>query len=358
MSGFPTIFYTAVAGGDRVAIDAVARDSGARLVLVTRSALPGQIGSAALAGGVIVIVANDVEASMALRAGADEVLRAGEIGTDTLFAAIERAALRFSARNDARVPGSSGGGDLLASVITSELNAPLAAAVVDCDVLFNALGRVLYANERLADWGTLSAPLEQLRELVALRASAPSSTELQARVDNLRHSLARAGSLLRVLRELTSEANDGRGVAVGDVARAVSELLRAHVERVVGGVPLSVVGSCRAHVSRTALVRLVTGVVASAVESVGRTGRGGLSIRVFEAEGAVVLEVEHATDQVGTGVSKMAALADVARSVGGDLLVDEDESCTILRILLPIAMEYDAITAPEPARPRPNKLLS
>jgi hypothetical protein len=324
-----------------------------------RSLLVQRIVAALPHGGVVVVAVSDAEASTALRSGVDEILRAGEISLTNATVALERAGLRFAAR----APGASSDADLgaglLASAVASELNVPLASAVLDCEVLWEALDRTLYANDRLADWGSLNAPIDELRELVALRAAAPSSLELRTRIDALRATLARAGNVVRTFNDLMIA--EGPHTRVDQVARAVAELLHAHIA-VVGELSLEL-EACHANVPRGALVAIVSAMVASAVGALhaARVRDGHITVRVFEAEGSVVIEVSDDAAAPGElalgayGVT-LGATGDRLRAVGGELMIDDDAHGKTVRAILPASDGLGVSEAASASRGAPRLL--
>lgn len=339
MSGVTVIWMDALSG-DLQILREVAQRAGGVVEQTPRSALPTRIAAAMRVGAVVVLAASDVDASIALRSGADEVVRSGELSESAVSRAIETALLRSSARGKPASGDASIGSQLLASAFTAELDVPLASAAMDCDVLWDALGRVLYATERLADWGSLNAPIDQLRELAALRASGPSSVELRARVEKLRSSVARAGEVVRTFNALTIDTEGGHTRA-DEVASAVADMLRQHVQ-VVGELTLDV-ARCYTHAPRATVVHVVTGMLANAIGALHARGvRGRIEVRVFEAEGAVVIEVEDESTPTGSlpVSAPTAALADVrarARAASGDLFVDEGPTGASVRVVLPAA---------------------
>ena len=346
-----TILWTAATASDLENLRGAGESE--RIEHVSRHALAPRIAAALPRGGVVVVTGSDAEASLALRAGADEVLRAGELSPPSVSLALERAGLRFSARAPGPASETDLGTDLLATAVASGLNAPLTSAVLDCEVLWEALSRTLYANERLADWGSLNAPIEELRELAALRASAPSSVELRSRIDKLRSSLARAGSVARTFNDLMVESTDGPDTRVDAVARSVVELLRVHIA-VVGDVSLQL-ESCSSSVPRATLVQILSAIVANAVgalHAAGAIGEGRITVSVFEAEGAVIVEVSDnarapGTLPLGTYGATLRNTRARLRAAGGDLMLDDDAAGKTVRAILPAA---DGLGAPESVR--------
>lgn len=353
------ILWTDATATDLQTLQESALESGSVVEHSTRASLPARIAHYLQRGPVVVLAGSDVDASIALRSGADEVLRAGELVRASVVASVERARLRYLARATPPVVDSDPGTDLISRALASELNAPLSRAASDCDVLWDALGRVLYATERLADWGSLNAPIEQLRELAALRASAPSSNELHARVDSLRSALARAGSLVRNFNELVVVA-DGSSSRLDEITERLVELLRDHVA-VVGQLSLSLNRS-ETIVPRATVVQLVSGVLAHALAALhtdGRQSGGHIEVRVFEEEGAAVIEVYDDAPApgavpVGDMSPTLNRLQARARAAGGDLFLDDDEFGKTVRVVLP-AGEVGYVD--QPAMLRNDRLL-
>jgi hypothetical protein len=358
MSSGLTLLWIEALEADLQTLREAASRVGGTVEQTPRAALPQRISTAIQLGAVVVLAGSDVEASIALRSGADEVVRSGELSGATIGRAIETAQLRYSSRRQPMTNDGDIGSRLLASAFTAELDVPLASAALDCDVLWDALGRVLYATERLADWGSLNAPIDQLRELAALRASAPSSVELRARVEKLRSSVARAGAVVRTFNALTIDT-DGGQTRVDELARAVVEMLRAHLQ-VVGDLTFDA-ERCYTQVPRATVVHVVTGLLANAIGTLHGTGaRGHLDLRVFEAEGAVVIEVRDDASPAGRVPLSAVnpALADVqarARGAGGDLFLDEDATGKTARVVLPAS---DGLGVAEAPQDRDDRLYS
>jgi hypothetical protein len=139
---------------------------------------------------------------------------------------------------------------------------------------------------------------------------------------------------------------------VDDIARAVVEMLRAHVQ-VVGELSLEV-ERCQTTAPRATVVHAVTGMLANAIATLHAAGspkRGHIDVSVFEAEGAVVIEI---TDDAAPNgnlplSAPSAALADVrarARAAGGDFFLDEGSSGKTARVVLPASEGLGVTDAP------------
>lgn len=224
MLGCTTILWTDASQSDLAALHAALSVVDGTIEHVARAAMAARVAIRMQSGPLVVLAATDVDASIALRSGADEVIRAGELTEQLVQVTVERAALRYSARATLPVGDDAHehGMDLLTRAFAMTLRAPLSRAESDFHALWDGLGRTMYATERLAEWGALNAPIDQLRDLAALRASAPSSNELQARVESLRTSLSRSGSVLRSFSELL--VDDSGTTRVDDVAYRLIEL--------------------------------------------------------------------------------------------------------------------------------------
>src|SRR5215813_12978385 len=93
-----TIFWTALSRSDVDALEEAVRDRDAVLAQVTIDVLPVHAVPALATGAVIVVCASNKEATLALAAGVDEVLRSGEVTRDVLDATMKRALARADAR--------------------------------------------------------------------------------------------------------------------------------------------------------------------------------------------------------------------------------------------------------------------
>ena len=133
---------------------------------------------------------------------------------------------------------------------------------------------------------------------------------------------------------------------------------------------------CVTTASRTTLVVIVGALLSNALDGIRASarGKGKISLHVFEAEEAIVVEVrddgrEIPTDlrpdllerQFGTGAARrgLPGLRDRVRRAGGDLLVDSGPSGNAIRVFLPSGRVHDAVAvaaeALGPASPSTGK---
>jgi signal transduction histidine kinase len=345
---------------------------GVRVVLVASDALARTVPPALARGAVIVVVSSDRQAHRALAFGVDEVVRAGEATSDVLAAATERAQLRAIGRNarverpdvDARAI------ELLSASVSYRLASPLAIASLNVEILRNAMGAVAgladaYTREAI---GNFEDHDSDAHRVVALRASAPGTPELQATVNDIAVALRQASTAVAHVYALVTPDAD----AVCDLPMVVSEvtqLVRVVIERVGDlRVELPTDAPCRAAVPRSVVVQALSAVLTNALQAVrDRPQRGMITVRVEPRVTAAIVEV---TDNgVGmpaaalelvlepfcstsrgfsTGLS-LALIADRVRRAGGDVLLESELGLgTTVRLFLPLLLRS------EPADPNAN----
>jgi hypothetical protein len=356
-----TIFRCVVLASDDEILASAEREYDARVETIPLDRLRVHALAALARGPVLLVALDDRMATAGLACGVDEVLRAGEITPASLRAAVERASIRARARASPEFRRALLAEDeeiafaMLASSIRENLQEPLAMASFDCDLLWGSLPPVLAIGDEFARWAMLSIPTEELRRLVARRTAAPSANDLHDMVERLRSSLARARGVIAVLREL---AVDGAGPSTdcGQLARDVVALLESEAAG-VARMRAEAADRCFTPVARSAIVVLLVSLIARALSALRGAGRsdGRIDVSVFEAEGAIVLEVrddgpltradlrpdvlEGMLFDGGAARVGLPALRDRVRRWGGDLLIDTDPSGTMVRVIVPAATE-------------------
>jgi signal transduction histidine kinase len=370
-----TIFRCVVLASDDEVLASAEREYDARVEAVPLESLRVHALASLARGPVLLVALDDHMATAGLACGVDEVLRAGEITPASLRAAVDRATIRARARASPEFRRALLEEDediafaMLATSIRENLQEPLAMASFDCDLLWASLPPVLAIGDEFSRWAMLSIPTEELRRLVARRAAAPATSEVRDMLDRLRAALARARDVVALVRELAA-AGGGASTDCGQLACDVARLLESET---AGVARLNAVadGRCRTPVARSAIVVLLASLIARSLSALRSAHRadGHIHVHVFEAEGAVVLEVrddgpltradlrpemlEGMLFDTGTHRTGLPALRDRVRRWGGDLLVDTDAEGTSVRAILPAAAEsaVDPLaTIPAPPR--------
>jgi hypothetical protein len=371
-----SILWTAATDSDHDAIDGATRLHGVS-VFRTRATefhacIPAEVRSAA----VVVITASSSDATRALALGADEVLRAGEVTPDRLHAAIEKALLRAQARAAHRRDSPSIDADafaLFAQAMTRELAQPLLAARMNLSHLSDSVPTIAEVADRLVGWASLVGGTEELRNMVALRATVPASDELQDALDDTQLCLEALDRVLKTFRAVAADATrdvTDAGVQLATVLDLVRGQLETWVDVHSDPTPAGLLVPC----APTFFSWLVGTMVDRAVLAPRATQRRGVvAARVIEREGVVVLEVEGSVSAEGehptasAGHSDAAASADrhlevvrvALRKMGGDLLLDVDEGWFLARAFLPIALPTTAtVEPPTSVRQRPRSRTS
>lgn len=329
------------------------------VTVVSNQAIPSAVIAALVRGAVVAVVETDREAATALRLGADEVLRFDALDAEAIDRAIERARLRGqarAARSRARNvrQADSAQLELLAGAIARHLNAPIAAASVGCDILKAAIGSMAgIADEfaRVAIEGE-RPPVEELRRIVAIRASAPPSYDLQATIDEVRASLLTMASTVARMSVLVLTPDVEESCELGPVLLETGALLRPAIER-VGRLELDVPDvACPVALPRWQIVQCVAVLVSDAIDAIAATGGDAVvCVRLIVADGvATIVVADNATHQSAEEIrspstaqhycaraDNVAAVASVVRRAGGDLVVESNPGLgNVVRIFLGI----------------------
>jgi len=365
-----TIFWTALADADRGVLEEALRTYDAHVVRVNPELLARHTLAAVARGPVICIVGTDREAGHALSLGVDEILRAGEVTTEVMAEAVARARARAAVRASREYRHALLDEDdetalaVLGGALGERLEMPLAMASLDCASVADAMNCLIELDDQFFAWTALVAPSEQLRSLIARRLTAPTAPELKGVLRRLRASIGRAESLVRLLRELTDPKGSRGPLFVATLLADIVDVMRPVIEP---GVEISVeaAAECVTTASRTTLVVIVGALLSNALDGIraASRGKGKISILVFEAEDAIVVEVrddgrEIPTDlrpdvmerQFGPGAPRrgLPGLRDRVRRAGGDLLVDSGPNGNAIRVFLPSGRAHEAPTmAPE-----------
>jgi hypothetical protein len=359
--GTLTIFRGAAIESDDDALRYAAEDLGASVENVGIAALRARVLSSLATGAVVLVAADDRMATIGLAAGADEILRAGEVTRAALRNAVERAGVRAVARSSPEFRRALFDEEaslaFLLSAFTDQLREPLACASFELEILNSSLPSVFDVGDELATWAALAAPVEEVRRLVGRRLAAPASAELGNNLRRLGSSLARARRVSGILEDLVSPADT---IGVVDCGRLMSDLVDVLRREVAPTASLEVEAEplCRTTLPKSFVALLGVSLIVRSMNGVRAASRpmGEIRLKVHEAEGTVVIEVADngafsRTDlrpnvlegsMLDTNSSErrgLASLRDRLRNWGGELLVDSDENGTTVRALLPTAAE-------------------
>jgi len=334
------------------------------VVVPLDAALPLNALPASLTRGGLVAVVPDAEAAeRALSLGADEVLRADRARAE-LAAAIGRARLRAAARavREARLLEEMSHTDsealeLLVAAIAHELRTPLAVALLNSEMLREAIGAVAGVADEIARWATDPAPppAEEVRRLLAMRFTAPPTSEIDAIADDLVTSLHRATLVIKKMSALTIDG----GPDHCDLSAAlwkVEALMRGVIERTAAFVVDVPPSSLRIATSSPQLVQTIAALLANAQQAcVDRGGQRQIELRLIPHEQMGVIEVKD--DGVGMdsevrrraqnpffttrrpgalGLGLTIASARVRRA-GGEVMIESETLVgTCVRVFFPV----------------------
>ncbi len=354
-----TIFWTTIARGDVSALEEAVREHDATLAHVRIGGLPMRTVPALAAGAVIMVCATNKEASLALSAGVDEVLRCGEVTREALRVAIERAHARALSRSSHSLRRALLAEDddvalgLLGTALSNELALPLMSATDEVDRLSQSLPPLLDASDDLVAWSS-NADSDVPRQIAARRLAGPSSDILKEGVARLDNALQRARSMVEGMMHLSRGA-DGE-VSASNVVSHVVHVLRGSVS--AAEITLDAEGPCVCAVSRASVVLTVTALIANALESIraSERDRGSILIRVFSAEQAVIIEVQDDGKEIPADLRPdmfeayfrdtpsqrpgLPGVRDRVRGLGGDLVIDTGAHGTRVSLILPTTTEF------------------
>jgi signal transduction histidine kinase len=353
-----TIFWTALSRSDVSALEDAVRERDAVLTQVSIGVLPVQAVPALASGAVIVVCASNKEATLALAAGADEVLRSGEVTQELLQSAIARALARADARALKRKRRSileeeeDVALSLLRAALSDELTQPLTSAVTEADRLSRSLPTVLEVEDDFLAW-TTSTDRETPRRIAARRLAAPSGDELRVGMGRLQDALKQARATVDGVLRL-SRAGEAQ-VSAAEVVSEVVDLVSGVVS--YADVSVETSGRCVCSATRGVLVHTVAALTARALEAIRERAceRGTLAIRVFHEEGAVVIEVQDDGAEIRADLhpdvfdpyfrdpthprSGLSGVRDRVRVAGGEMVVDTGPQGTIVRVIFPVEGE-------------------
>jgi signal transduction histidine kinase len=349
-----TIFWTTLARGDVPALEAAVREEDATLCRIEIDALVPRVNAALGVGAVIVVCSTDKEASLALLAGVDEVVRSGEVTREALDAATVRARARASARSSRVFRRALLADDeelalgLLSAALSTELAHPLASATDEVDRLSGLLTPLLEVSDEIVAWSSKESG-EAPRRIAARRLAVPTSEEVKEGVARLDDALQRARALLGGMLRL-ARSSDGL-VSASEVVAQVTHVLRSSV--VSAEITLETAGVCRCAAPRSGLVLAVTALVTHALESIRASDQkqGHVSVRVYSEEDATIIEVEDDGCEVpldrrpdlfdpAFGDARepragMEGVRDRVRRSGGDLILETGPAGTTARLIFP-----------------------
>jgi hypothetical protein len=351
-----TILWIELADGDEAVLRRAADLHRADVVAVKRYSLASQTFAAVALGPVLFVARTAREASLALRTGVDEVVRAGELTDDGLAASIERARARAEGRatHDLRRSLFHDDGELAFATLTSALGRravrPLEAAAEDCRHLLASIPPLVGLMDRVLEDFVIAHPVEQTRPLVSRRVALPRSAELQQRLAAMETSLTQAAATVRSMEHLGG-AFALQPTPIAPLIAQLVDTMRVELEP-WATVDLRTDGPCATFVAPVGVALILVLALTSALDSIRASGTdpGHIGVFVTEVEEAVVLDVRdngrhpsrllesHLDTRRNSGIS-LFRLRDRLRSCGGDLLVDADETGTLVRAMLPVSPE-------------------
>jgi signal transduction histidine kinase len=334
---------------------------------------PRGLQAAALAalgrGPVVAVVESGSDVDCALGFGIDEAIcastlveREGELTTS-----IERACLRAKGRmrRDELLEDAAHREDIaplrfLATALGHEMDNPITAATLNCEVLRSTMGTVtqVYRDlRRCAERGE-ALPAREIERMVAMLAAAAPTEELDSIVQDIQTCVLRAANVVRRMCLLAAEPELDE---VTDLCRVTTELVslvRREIETVATFTVETDTSPCEVVVPRAWVLQVVSALLTNAVDAVEAAHRENahIELRVLQADGTALIEViddgigmppdvrRRALDPFFTtrqrnalGLGLTMALAYVRR-VGGEILLESDEGVgTIARVFLPIA---------------------
>ena len=269
-------------------------------LLFTRSSsstMAGAIPAAIARGPVVAIVDTDRLAHHALALGVDEVLRVDNASVETLTAAAERARLRAVGR-DARpraLDGDDQAHELLGAAVTFRLVTPLAAAQINLEILSSALDAVAGLADAYVQSAASKRELleSEAARIIAMRASAPATSELRATVQCVATALQEASSAVAQMYALVAPDGLDDSCDLSLVVPEVAQIVRVVVERAADFVlEVPAEEPCRVKLPRSVVVQAVSALLANAVQAVGeQRGRGIIAVRVVHRTTAALIEV-------------------------------------------------------------------
>ena len=345
--------------------------SGAR-VQVTRIAPRGLLAAALAAldrGPVVAVVSERTEVEQALGFGIDEALCGATLDArqDELVAAIERARFRAIARmrrdelqRDAAHRDDIAPLRFLASALGHEMNNPMTAATLNCEVLRSTMGKVTEVYRDLfqcAERGE-AVPAREIERMVATLASAAPTEEIDSIVQDIHACVLKAANVVRRMCLLAAEQETDEVTDICRVTVELASLVRREIESVADFVVETPPIPCEVVVPRAWVLQIIAALLTNSVEAVeaARREQARIELRVLQADGTALIEVtddgigmppevrRSALDPFFTtrrpnalGLGLTMALAYVKR-VGGELLLESEESVgTVARVFLPLA---------------------
>lgn len=337
-----------------------------RIVPTRPNALGPTVLREVVAGAVLVVAGDLKDVQEALRSGADEVLVTSELSPSGLERAAQRALLRARARRlregftrDHVTREGSASLLLLTSAIAHEMNNPLMAASLNCELLRHSIAPLLGAFDefaRTAGKRDEPLPIDEVRRLLAIRASAPSTTELRAAVEDLEVALKHAAEVVERMSQLSTLQGPQQPIDLRELVWEIASMVRSEVERVAEFTVDVTKDECAVALPRGFLLQIVAALLHNSLEAVVErgAGRGKIEIALLVKEDVALLEicddgigmsedVRHrclepffTTRRPGSlGLGLTLASAYVHRA-GGEILIDsEREHGTIVRVFFP-----------------------
>jgi signal transduction histidine kinase len=308
-------------------------------------------------GPVVAVVGDRTDVARALGLGIDEAVCESTLREREaeLVAAIERARFRAVARmrRDDLLRDAAHRDDIaplcfLTSALGHEMNNPITAAALNCEVLRTTMGKVAQVYRDLfqcAERGE-ALPAREIERMVATLASAAPAEEIDSIVQDIQTCVLKASNVVRRMCLLAAEQEIGEETDICRVALEFASLVRRELDAVAVFTVETDASPCEVVVPRAWVLQIIAAFLSNAVEAVQAAPRetAHIELRILQADGVVLIEVtddgigmspdvrRRALDPFFTtrrpnavGLGLTIALAYVRR-VGGEILLESEET--------------------------------
>jgi hypothetical protein len=358
----PTIIWAASragSGAEREILAQIAQAANARTLATPMSLLGKDILSLLVQGPVVVIVDSKKDATVALRLGADEIVRVAQsvaLQKSALQDAVERAVEESRARTQppaSAVRHEYPGLALLLQVVERQLGSPLNQAALKCNELAGELTKAVAVADGLMQRVRRGSSRDEIgRWSRDVKHYAQATLRAETLVSELREQVERGEAVIRLLGDLSA----GVSATKTDVASLLEQF--AELLRVDLGNDLSVEvitnGPCFVEMARSELLCIICAAVETALENIHAVAdQGHLELRASSTVTDVLIEVAdngipNATDLRATIIdpllvnprtARLRQLRERVRGADGELTVDADDGGTVVLIHLPMYSE-------------------
>jgi hypothetical protein len=339
----------------------LAQRTGAKVRTISMPGLARELVAALVQGPVVVVVSSRKDAACALSLGADEIVRVAQSVT-LRKSTIDGAAERARAHSRARRPSSPAPADVeicpalrvLMRAVEPRLGRPLDTATTRCSELADELTRVVAIADGLMQRAPTDARREELSGWFSdVKDYARATLRVEALASALQEEVQRSDAVVKLLGSLSWDASSSETDAAA--------LLEHLAELVESDLPPSITckftreaESCIVSVPRATLISLACAAIEAALGNIlaGRSA-GRVTLRAIAAEGEAVIEVADdgapgSTDLRTTMIDALLPddrtaglrqLREWTRGIGGELMVDSDETGNVISIYLPARAE-------------------